>query len=301
MRLAARFALAVVIALAGSGCDRIEALKDQLLSSSKSEDSGDAETEAIRELYEAARYDEALQRIAAVVQENPGSADAFYYKGLCHLARAGEPDLRAPLSEEESASLEAFERALTINPRHARSSVGVGDLYSRRVPARRRRGGAEDPADPYTLALAAYEKAVTIDPRLPEAQQRYAVFLEKTGQLEAAERAYRAAIEAAATVPELAPDYYMAYGRFLAGPADRLDEAIDQYELAKMFRQDDTRIQQEIAIVHSRRGLRHLEKQEYLLAEEALKLAEGLFPDKSIPEAQKTAEALAQLRSIRRR
>ena len=302
MRFSRSVGLVVLaLGLSSLGCDRIEALKDQLFSSSKSEDGANPEIEAIRALYDASSYDEALQKIAVFVQENPGSADAFYYKGLCHLARAGQPDLKSPLSEEEQLSLEAFDRALSINPRHASASIGVGDLYIRRVPPRRRRGASEDPADPYALTLAAYERAISIDPRLPQAQRAYAEFLAQTGQLAEAETAYRAAVEAAATVPELAPDYYLAYGRFLSGPADRLDEALDQFELAQMFRQGDPAIQQEMAIVHARVGLRHLEKQEYLLAEEALKKAEAMFTDRSTPEAQKAAEALEQLRTMRRR
>jgi hypothetical protein len=99
----------------------------------------------------------------------------------------------------------------------------------------------------------------------------------------------------------VAPDYYLAYGRFLAGPADRLEDALAQFDLAMVFRQGDPAIQQEMAIIHSRLGIRHLDKQEYLLAEEELKKAESLFNDKSSPEAQKMEEALQKLRSIRRR
>jgi hypothetical protein len=68
-----------------------------------------------------------------------------------------------------------------------------------------------------------------------------------------------------------------------------------------VYRADDPAIQQEIAIVYSRLGIRHFEKQEYLLAEEALKKADTLFTDRSSPDAQKTASTLEQLRSIRRR
>jgi len=127
------------------------------------------------------------------------------------------------------------------------------------------------------------------------------LFLERTGQLAEAEQAYRAAADAAAVVPETAPDHYLAYGKFLAGPADRLDEALDQFELAQMFRQDDLSIQQEMAMVHARIGLRHFEKQEYMLAQSELEDAVGMFPDPNIPEAQKATDALNQLRSIRRR
>jgi Tfp pilus assembly protein PilF len=290
------------LALATPGCDRIQALKDQFLGSPKQEGAADPQLEAIRNLYQAGRYDEALSTIAGVIQSNPGSAEAFYYKGLCHLARAGEADLKAPLSEEEAAALEAFERALSINPRHAPSAIGIGDLYSRRVPARRRaRSASDDPQDPFLLATAAYENAVGIDPKLPEAQLHHARFLERTGQLDPAEDAYKASVEAAAVVPEIAPDYYLAYGRFLAGPRDRLDAALEQFRLAQVFRADDAGIQQEIAIVYSRVGARHFDKQEYLLAEEALKKADSLFTDRSSPDAQKTAQILEQLRSIRRR
>jgi len=290
------------LCLSALGCDRIQALKDQLTGSPKPEAGSSPELDAVKNLYAGARYDEALQTVAAVIQSNPGSADAFYYKGLCHLARAGAADPKAPLSEDEASSLEGFERALSINPRHALSAIGIGDLYSRRVQAKRRtRASSEDPQDPYVLAISSYEKAVTIDPKIPEAQQHYARFLERTGQLDAADGAYKASVEAAAVVPEIAPDYYLAYGRFLAGPRDQLDAALEQFQLAQVFRQDDPAIQQEIAIVYSRTGLRHLEKQEYLLAEETLKKADSLFTDRSSPDAQKTTAALEQLRSIRRR
>lgn len=284
-----------------AGCDRVAALKDRILGASGSEEDAHPELEAIRGLYESGNYDGALQRIAIVVQEQPDLSEAYYYRGRCHLALAPEPDWREPLSEDERSALEAFQRALSINPRHAPSSIGIGDVYSRRIPPPRRRPNEGDPQDAEILAREAYERAVTIDPGLPEAQHRYATFLERSGDLDEAERAYRAAVEAVAVVPEIAPDYYLAYGRFLAGRADRLDEALDQFELARVFRQDDAAIQQEIALVHSRVGHRHFERQEYLLAEEALTRAFNLFPDKSVEEARQTSDTLAQLRSIRRR
>ncbi len=294
--------LAMLCCCLGSlACDRVNELKDRLLGSSTSGNDVDPELEAIRSLYESGDYEGALQRIASATDSDPNLAVAYYYRGLCYLAKTGEPDASAPLSPDEESSLEAFRRALSINPRHAPSNVGVGDLYARRVPAKPRRGNTENPDDPYVVALEAYQQAVTIDPTLPEAQHRFGLFLERTGQLAEAEQAYRAAADAAAVVPETAPDHYLAYGKFLAGPADRLDEALDQFELAQMFRQDDLSIQQEMAMVHARIGLRHFEKQEYMLAQSELEDAVGMFPDPNIPEAQKATDALNQLRSIRRR
>jgi tetratricopeptide (TPR) repeat protein len=279
----------------------VNELKDKLLGSSTSGNDVNPELEAIRSLYESGDYEGALQRIASTTESDPNLAEAYYYRGLCYLAKAGNADAGAPLSADEEASLAAFRRALSINPRHAPSNVGIGDLYSRRVPARRRRGNSDDPEDPYVLAITAYRQAVTIDPTLPEAQHRFGVFLERTGQLDEAEEAYQAAANAAAVVPETAPDYYVAYGKFLAGARDKQDEALDQFELAQMFRQDDLSIQQEMAIVHARIGLRHFEKQEYMLAQSELEAAVGMFPDPNIPEAQKAIDALNQLRAIRRR
>lgn len=296
-------AAVVLIALFTPVSEHLKDLVNELVTESDGGPTEDPDTVAIRELYQSGQYDQALSRIAQVTSANPNHADAFYYKGLVHLARAGETsDPSLPLSEEEQMSLEAFERALSVNPRHALASVGIGDLYRRRIPTTRRRRAPEgEEEDPQALAAEAYQRAVTIDPKLPEAQHHYAQFLEQTGSMPEAEAAYRAAAEAAAVVPETAPDYYLAYGRFLAGPADRLDEALAQFELAAMFRQDDASIREQMAIVYSRIGSRHLEKQEYLLAEEALTRAQSLFPDPSLPEAQQTEAALAELRSIRRR
>ena len=294
---------ALCCCLGGVACDRVNELKDKLLGSSTSGNDVNPEFEAVRSLYESRDYEGALRRIASMTESDPNLAEAYYYRGLCYLAKAGETgsvDASAPLSPDEESSLEAFRRALSINPRHAPSNVGLGDLYSRRVPARRRRGNSEDSEDPYVLAITAYRQAVTIDPTLPEAQHRFGVFLERTGQLDEAEQAYRAAADAAAIVPETAPDYYVAYGRFLAGAVDRQDEALDQFELAQMFRQDDLSIKQEMAIVHARIGLRHFDKQEYMLAQNELEEAVGMFPDPNIPQAQKATEALNQLRAIRR-
>ena len=302
MRFGRAFAILVCCASIFAGCDRIEALKNDLLGSGKSDDGENPELAAVRNLYDAGELDTALERVAALTASNPNLADAHYLGGLCHLAKAGDaPDPNQPLGPEEQAAFDAFQRALSINPRYAPSAVGIGDLFSRRVPARKPRRAPEDPEDPYNMASDAYARAVSIDPTLALGQSHYAMFLEKTGQLEEAEKAYRAAIEAVATIPEEAPDYYMAYGQFLAGPANRLEEAIDQFELARMFRQDDEVIRTELAIIQSRIGQGHFEKQEYLLAEGALSKAYDLFPDKNVPEALKTAEVLNQLRSIRRR
>ncbi len=299
MRSSKLLALAVVCtAVSGLGCDRVTELKNRVLGSGAADTGADAAVEALRAAHESGQCGQALQQAAALLADRPDSVDALYYQGRCLLERAAAPeDKSGPLDPDEEAAIAAFQRAFSLNPRHAPSSMGLGDLYRRRVSG----ATANDPESPYALALAAYERAVAIDPGLPEAQSQLGSFLADMGDLEGAERAYRGAAEAAATVPEIAPDYYVAYGRFLAGPADRLDEAVDQFELARMFRQDDPAIQTELAVAQSRIGLRHFERQEFLLAQTALEEAVGMFPDPSTAEAQPAVETLERLRSMRRR
>jgi tetratricopeptide (TPR) repeat protein len=283
------------------GCDQIESLRVRLLGSGTSESLESPEITEAKALYEAGQVQDALQRFEQITSADPTSEQGFYYLGLCCLSAAGEKvDSRAPFTELEQKSRDAFERALALNPRYTEAAIGMGDLYFRRAKQRPRRNrNLESSEDPFQIALEAYERAIEIDPKHPDAQLHYALFLDRAGRGEDAERAHKAAVEAAATIPELAPDYYVAYGRFLAARRGRLQEAVDQYELARMFRQDDLEIQREIAIVHGRIGQGYFENEQYSLAEQSLSMAYGMFPDKNDAEAQKVAETLNELRGIR--
>ncbi len=295
------FLMALMACGLNPACDQVDALKAKLFGTGDSANQEPAALTEAKAFLEAGQLDDAIQRLEQFTQSDPASAQGHYYLGLCYLEAAGkEADPSTPLTETEEKSRDAFQRALSLNPRHALASVGLGDLWARRASSRRRR--KVDPAeDPNRLSLEAYQKAVTIDPMLPEAQLHYARFLDRTGQLEEADQAYRAAAEAAAVIPEKAPDYYMTYGRFLAGRKGRLQDAIDQYELAQMFREDDLEIQREIAVVRARMGQEYFNNEQYSLAEQALSAAYELFPDKNDPEAQKAASTLQKLRGIRRR
>lgn len=303
MQRCAGWMLTLLVALAG--CDLVKQAQDKLSgtgsSPSSTASSGGNELKEAIELYRSGEIDSARQRFEALVAANPGSADAFYYLGLCRLAAVPESlsPTSPPLPEEES-SLEAFNRALSLNPRHAQAAIGIGDLHSRRVTPGKRRPAKDPTTDPYALALEAYNKALTIDPRLPEAQYHYARFLERVGDLQQAEQAYKTAAEAAATVPEIAPDYYIHYARFLASRPGREQEAIDQYGLAKIYRSEDVSLTREIAALYARMGQAYFENEQYSLAEETLRKAYALFPDKGDPEAQKAEATLQELRAIRR-
>ena len=276
-----------------SACDQIEALREQILGGGGA-DAGNQrspEFQGAIDLYESGQLQAAADQLQTVTLTEPGNADAFYCVGRCYLglaaASAATVDPTSDLSSEEAQSLAAFNTALTLNPRYADAAMGIGDLYARRVPTKRRRRKSREP-EAQRLAREAYEKAVTIDPKQPESQRRYASFLERLGQVEDAEVAYKAAVDAAKINPDIAPEYYTAYGRFLALQNGRYEEAIDQLELAQMVRGEDPTLQGEIASLYSRIGHEYFEEQHYSLAEQTLTKAYQMFPDKSNPDAQKT-------------
>jgi len=286
-----------------SACDQIEALRDRYLPPDEAGSAVSSELAAAVDLYEAGDLRAAADQLETLVVVEPSDPDAFYYLGRCYLGLAGgTADPASELTPEEQQSLNAFQTALTLNPRHADAAMGVGDLYARRVPAERpRRRRSEQEQEAESLALEAYQRAVTIDPKQPEAQRRFAAFLERVGQAEAAEAAHKAAVAAAQGDPDVVPEYYTAYGRFLASQPDRAEEAINQLELAQMVRGDDPQLRQEIAVLYSGIGHQYFEEQRYSLAEQTLTKAYQMFPDKSYPAAQKTSSTLNQLRAIRGR
>jgi tetratricopeptide (TPR) repeat protein len=284
-------------------CDQIEALREKILGGGGA-DAGNQrspEFQGAIDLYESGQLQAAADQLQTVILTEPGNADAFYHMGRCYLGLAtatGDP--ASDLSPEEAQSLDAFNTALTLNPRHADAAMGIGDLYARRVPTKRSRRKSQEP-EAQRLARAAYQKAVTIDPKQPESQRRYATFLERLGQMEDAEVAHKAAVDAAKINPDLAPEYYTAYGRFLAPQKGRSEEAIDQLELAQMVRGEDPVLQGEIAALYSRMGHEYFDEKHYSLAEQTLTKAYKMFPDKSDPDAQKTSATLNRLRAIRGR
>jgi Tfp pilus assembly protein PilF len=286
-----------------SACEQIEALRERYLPRDEAGSAVSSELAAAVDLYEAGEMRAAADQLETLVVVEPNEPDAFYYLGRCYLGLAGSgADPASELTPEEQQSLDAFNTALTLNPRHADAAMGVGDLYARRVPVeRRRRRRSEQEQDAESLALEAYQRAVTIDPKQPEAQRRFAGFLERVGQVEAAEAAHKAAVAAAQGNLDIAPEYYTAYGRFLASQQDREEEAINQLELAQMVRGDAPQLRQEIAELYSGIGHQYFEEQRYSLAEQTLTKAYQMFPDKSYPAAQETSSTLNQLRAIRGR
>ena len=242
-------------------------LKDSLLGESTAVSDVNPALAEIENLYASGQYDETLRKIDEVTSADPNLTEAHYYRGMCYLALAGAPDVKGPLSPEEEKSLEAFRRALSLNPRHTPSNIGIGDLYIRRMPTRLRRSDTDEPEGPFVLARDAYERAVAIDPKHPQAQFRYGEFLVRTGELERAEQALKAAVKAAATVPEIAPTTTWPMGVFSRAPPTARTKLSTNSSSRGCFVPMTSVSNKRSQWCTLQVGLRHLEKQEYMLAE----------------------------------
>jgi tetratricopeptide (TPR) repeat protein len=288
-------------ALGLAGCQFIDQLQKRLSSNSggTSAPANPALEEAIR-LLEAGQPLLARQKLEALTLSDPTSADAFYYWGRSILEGLGSEPSGPVLSPDEQAALDAFNRALSLNPRHAQAALGAGDLQLRRVAGSRRKP-SRDPDSPFALALEAYQKALAIDPRLPDAHYRYARLMERGGDFREAELGFGRAAESAATVPEVAPEFYMHYGRFLSSRPGREKDAIDQFELARVYRREDPALLQAVAELWARIGQAQFKERQYSLAEQTLQKAYDLFPDKGEVAARQTGETLRELRALRGR
>ena len=171
-----------------------------------------------------------------LVRAGTSSADAylFYLKGLHFLDKRNDPSVRQ--------AKDYFERALDLDPAFARAWTGLGDTYSALSALATVRA-----AHAYPQSRAAAERALQIDPDLPEAHVTLATALSTYyWQFDAAADHYRRALElnpSYANAHRLHAEYLRFEGRFdeaLAAarqgeeldplsPAHQIETGIDLY------------------------------------------------------------------------
>jgi len=171
-----------------------------------------------------------------LVRAGTSSADAylFYLKGLHFLDKRNDPSVRQ--------AKDYFERALDLDPAFARAWTGLGDTYSALSALATVRA-----AHAYPQSRAAAERALQIDPDLPEAHVTLATALSTYyWQFDAAADHYRRALElnpSYANAHRLHAEYLRFEGRFdeaLAearqgeeldplSPAHQIETGIDLY------------------------------------------------------------------------
>ena len=135
-----------------------------LLAARGAQTAGPDTLSAIASDLEANRYRDALRKARHRVQENAGDALAWTYVGMASV-RLGEQD----------AALEAFERAIALNPRDPRPFFDAALLYASR--------------NNLDQAVDRYQRGLAIDGSDPTAQFNYGRLLLLKGRQQEAEKA----------------------------------------------------------------------------------------------------------------
>ena len=147
---------------------------------SKVQEPPQAQTQALINLYSQGQLQQALQEAGTLVQQFPQSAILFNIQGAV-LKGLGQLD----------ASVEAYNKALTIKPDNAEAYNNMGITL-------KDQGKLEE-------AIEAYNKALTIKPDNAEAYNNMGNALKEQGKLEEAIEAYNKAL---AIKPDNAEAYY---------------------------------------------------------------------------------------------
>lgn len=160
------------------------------------------------------------QRLRARPTRNLEAYEA-YLRGMQQLARASWGSLRQAAAE--------FRRALVLDPRYILAHVGLAEAYVTLAYS-----GAVTPEEALDVAGPAIERALAIDPELPDAHAVRGWIENSRGDSAAAERSYRRGLQEAASLG-FAPVHY---GTFLlshmryAEARDMLLTAVEQDPLS---------------------------------------------------------------------
>ena len=122
----------------------------------------------------------------ALVQNRPSDARAYdlYLKGRDRYGHYSPESLREALA--------LFQQATEVDPHYALAWAGIADCYGQFGQL----GGVGDPAENVRLGLAAARRALSLDPRLPEAHKAESLVLRVAGDHAGARAALVRALEA---------------------------------------------------------------------------------------------------------
>ena len=157
----------------------------------------------------AERYDRTLQDVFAVQEEIASSIAAALRVALSptesrNLVRDRPNDVRAYdlylkgreaygryKAESLRQALELFQEAIAIDPDYALAWAGVADCHGQMLQW----GAVRDSDEAVRLGLEAAQRAITLNPRLPEAYKAQALVLRQTGDGEASRAALLKAVD----------------------------------------------------------------------------------------------------------
>ncbi len=190
------------------------------------------------------RWEDALNHLNEALVLNPKDAHAYFYRGLAHgglgnlnaairdlnSARKFGPEDSALLTNlgtcylrrgQFAAALKQYKKALLLNPGDARALLNVGIVYAKQSESAPPRSKPRLAA----RALDSLDKAISRDPRLPEAYRERALLLASREELGEALEDLTYAIHLDDTYSEAYEDRSALYQRLGDGENAKADLA----------------------------------------------------------------------------
>jgi tetratricopeptide (TPR) repeat protein len=232
-----------------------------------------------------------------------------------------EPPPPPEFKAEELQAVASFEKALAARPDHGPAHFALAQLlaphairqHERLAEASRVTGrrGAKAKAAPPVLPdtagvdlaparlVRSFEVALRAEPRIEGALPALTRFAERTGDLEATDRAYQEEIRRAGPNRESAGPL-VRYGDFLLKAKKDPGGAVEQYRQALIWRPDDDAARAKLADIYIAMGIEQFAQQRYATSEARFADATRYLTDPTSPQALTVKEYKARLAAIRR-
>jgi tetratricopeptide (TPR) repeat protein len=297
----------VLLSLVAGGCDKLDALLGKKTTPSLSPH--ERALQEVQGLVEHGQLDAALAKLATL----PQGPDNLYWQGVVWAKRAeAAPAAETPdaLKPEQVAAIESFEKALQAKPDHAPAALSLADLLAplslernaprpgaRRRPAHRPTPSPSEPEPDMTpeRVIGLYQQAAKADPKDLAALHGLIEFTKALKRFDDTDAAYAELLKR----DNERAEPHVEYGDFLAADMKQPLKAIDQYNLALVWK-DDPSTKDRIADLYIGLAVEHMARQEHMNAEARLHDAQKYLTGPSTPQAQKVAELLGKLRALRR-
>lgn len=251
-----------------------------------------------------------LDAALAKLQELPDDPVGLYYQGVIHVRKGSATPLPdTGFRDEDKLAVAALERAIAAKPEFAAAHFTLAEVlapytlkrYGPAASARRRapRQPSPEPDDPDITperVARAYQAAVAHDTTSQAPIDALLRFAREMKRPDDAEPAYRAMLER--DKESAAP--HVAYGDFLYREKNDPMQAIDQYQLALVWKPQDSMPKDRICDIYLDMAEAHYSKREWATAEARLKDARKFVVTPGSPQDQRLKDLQGKLSAIRR-
>jgi tetratricopeptide (TPR) repeat protein len=250
-----------------------------------------------------------LDAALAKLQELPDDPVGLYYQGVIYARKGSATPLpEAGFRDEDKLGVQALERAVSLKPEFAAAHFLLAETLApytlkRHGPAvtGRRRGprqpspAPDDPDITPERVARAYQAAVAHDKTSKAPTEALLRYAREMNRPEDAEPVYLAMLER----DKESAEPHVTYGDFLYREKKDPMKAIDQYQLALVWKPQDTLPKDRICDIYLDLASEHFDKGEWATAEARLRDARKFVTTPGSPQEQRLRELQSKLGAIR--